>query len=700
MDGPVIVHRINKGFAFIGFIRVLKTIKPDIVHIHAPNIFSCQAIPITKLMGIPLLATVHRAEIDRAHKLYHALRKISLRGFDRIVAVSNFSKSLALRAGALPEKVVVIHNSCREEIYHDEDKMYARKKIGVSEGNKIILFVGNLIKLKGVYTLLEAMREIHKKDGNIVALIVGDGEEKENLLSRLKEWNLEDVVSLVGTIKEDELVHYYNAADVFVLPSLVEGQSVALLEAMACGLPIIASKIGGNIESITDQINGILYEGDGQILAKNICYLLNNEHLRLRMSMDCLRIYHSNFSQKYQLAKYLKLYKELTYDNDSCVDTHKKLILFDAPGLSHYTSYLACGLSRYYEVVLYGFSRDKFEIVANGKQENIRFIEIKSNTSPTKTTYLDLIVRPIRVFWLLCRVLVFQNYDLVHFQGHLPMMFLFLPVVRMKKKRIFWTIHDVSLRPSSPGRRGRFEIIYLRLVSQPSILSHHVDGIFVHGRFLKEQLIATGSRQEMICVIPHFDYDYLLRFSNIRNEDLLLPDQYALSFGHIKPYKGLDILINAARIVNQTIPNFKLLIAGNGNISYINSLVTCRDLGFIDLKIGYVHDRNIPLLFTKASFVVLPYTDGSQSGVLSLAYTFSKPVIASKVGSLPEYIEHGTTGYIFQSRDETKLAQYMIELLQDQTKCKEMGKRARQKLSQQMSVQKCCQLISDFYDRY
>ena len=93
----------------------------------------------------------------------------------------------------------------------------------------------------------------------------------------------------------------------------------------------------------------------------------------------------------------------------------------------------------------------------------------------------------------------------------------------------------------------------------------------------------------------------------------------------------------------------------------------------------------VPELFEKASIVVLPYIDASQSGVVPLAYSFQKPVVVTDVGSLPEVVDNGKTGYVVPPKDSKKLAEAIIDLLKDEAKRHEMGKNAFQKAHEELS---------------
>jgi glycosyltransferase involved in cell wall biosynthesis len=383
--------------------------------------------------------------------------------------------------------------------------------------------------------------------------------------------------------------------------------------------------------------------------------------------------------------------------NNKMTDT---ILLIDSNGLSHFTSYLAYGLSKFRNITLYGLSPEDFEITGAAKERNIKYYNVRDKL-PVGNSIPKIIIGTLLFFFVLIRATALSKYEIVHIQGYVPTFFLFIPMLKLRRKKILWTAHDIDYRPSNKGIRGKLDSIYISISCEPMILRKYSDAIIVHGHDLKKQLLSKGIENKKIHVLPHFDYNYLLNYPNNPNfefSEIGLLTNYVLFFGRIVPYKGLDALLNASRIINKYIgDDFILVIAGEGNISLIKSHMSPDQNAYIHIINRRIASRQIPDLLRGAKFLVAPYTYASQSGVISLAYTFSKPVIVSNVGSIYEYVEHGKTGLIFDSGNEQQLADCIIELIKNRNLCEKMGQNANQKLLSEMSLELYCNRVNYLY---
>ena len=384
------------------------------------------------------------------------------------------------------------------------------------------------------------------------------------------------------------------------------------------------------------------------------------------------------------------------------------VLLIDNDGFSDYTCYLAKGLSKYLDVILYGFSKESFNVTRASNEVGIKFYDIKKRL-PKGSSPISGIIRVLCLFFILVKLLMGSKYDIVHVQDYLPTFFLFIPFLKLRRKQICWTMHDLEIFIFAVGINGKLQKLFLRMVSQPTLITKHADKIFVHANSLREQLIAKKVDKDKIFVMPIFDYQYLLELNNddgdVKLCDSLLKEGYGLFLGNIAPWKGIHTLIDAARMVRKKLgQKFKLVIAGEPyrgfrNLDFFEG-VNSEDSSYIRIIDKFIPSSEIPFLVRKSSFLVLPYNNlfqHSASGVIPLAYTFAKPVIVSNLPSLVEYVDHAKTGLIFDVSDSKQLANCMIELVENNSKCIEMGQAAYQKMVNEMSLDSVCKLVFNIY---
>lgn len=193
---------------------------------------------------------------------------------DKITVLSNQEKELSVKIGlAKSEKLLVIPNGINTDVFRKKevDREYARKSLDMEEGGFYIITVGRLSTEKGHKILIEAFRKVlkEKTESRIFLGIVGDGPLKNEI-----EKANEDIIAngkLILYGYSSDIRKYLFAGDLFVLPSLYEGFGIALLEAMAAGLPVVASNVGGIPELLGDEFDGFLFPpGDSEELSRLI----------------------------------------------------------------------------------------------------------------------------------------------------------------------------------------------------------------------------------------------------------------------------------------------------------------------------------------------------------------------------------------------------------------------------------------------
>jgi len=190
-------------------------------------------------------------------------------------------------------------------------KLFANRRDSIANKNGfVILSVGRLEKVKGHKYLINAFAEIKKKVPEAKLLLVGDGSERKNLERQILDLGLGDV-EFIGEIPHEELPHWYHKADVFVMPSLSEGFGITSIEAMASGVPVVASRVGGLLDIVKDGENGMLVEeGDSQAIVNAVLSLYTNPQKLKQLSiLGAERA--QNYSWDGVASRVTRLYKNL-----------------------------------------------------------------------------------------------------------------------------------------------------------------------------------------------------------------------------------------------------------------------------------------------------------------------------------------------------------------------------------------------------
>jgi len=206
--------------------------------------------------------------------------------------------------------------------------------------------------------------------------------------------------------------------------------------------------------------------------------------------------------------------------------------------------------------------------------------------------------------------------------------------------------------------------------------------VIVHGQALKEILLKRHMLPlERIATIPIGE---LSIYRHWCHQSWSQQEGTILFFGRIWPYKGLDYLIAAEPIISAACPEARFVIAGRGeDFDRYRAMMTHPER--FELLNEYISRADIPRLFQRASIVVLPYIEASQSAVIPLAYAFGKPVVATEVGGIPDVVDDGVTGYLVPPRDTDRLANAIIRLLQDKAMRQRMGQNALEKTHNELS---------------
>ncbi len=256
-------------------------------------------------LGISLPVSVIGTVFD------HAYGARLLGKADTIISVSHAAKKDISHYHEInEEKIRVIHNGVDTNFFKP---VSSDLRQDLADGyDNVMLFLGRLIKQKGVEYLIQAMPKILEENPSTVLLITGKGKSKPGLMKLVKKKRLKNNVKFTGFIPEEQLPALYSASDVYVLPSLWEVLPISLLEALACGVPLVSSNAGGNAEIVEHGRNGFVFKmRDVSKLAEYTSSLLSDPSLRKRMGKESRRIAEKKFDWDIIARKTYEFYKEV-----------------------------------------------------------------------------------------------------------------------------------------------------------------------------------------------------------------------------------------------------------------------------------------------------------------------------------------------------------------------------------------------------
>jgi glycosyltransferase involved in cell wall biosynthesis len=306
-------------------------------------------------------------------------------------------------------------------------------------------------------------------------------------------------------------------------------------------------------------------------------------------------------------------------------------------------------------------------------EPHLQWLNPALNFQPFNRVRLRQPLRQLQTMYMLLQRIRRFNPDVIHFQKWHLWFNLSLPLLRQYPLVI--SIHDPRRHTGDKGAHKTPQSII-------DFAYRRADRIIAHNEQMKqiivEELHLPSEIIDVVPLIERGDADAQIHIQEIENE--------ILCFGRIWQYKGLEYLIRAEPLITAQIPQAKIVIAGRGEdfTPYRRMMVNPENFVVYNEFVSYEKRAE---LFRRASVVVLPYIEATQSGVIPVAYTYAKPVIATEVGGLPTQVEHGRTGFLVPPRDEKALAEAVVHLLRDKELRHQLGANGKQKLEAEWSAE-------------
>lgn len=306
----------GRRFQVASLARAIRRIKPDIVHSH--NWSAIEAVLAGRWVGsCRLVHSEHGIETDGAFRepwRRRWFRRIAYEMADHVFCVSaQLRDHRAQETGFPVKRIDVVRNGVdtRRFSFRPELRSTMRERMGVSPDEFCIGAVGRLEAVKGLDTLLHSVASAGASNANWRVLLIGDGAERSRLEHFVRESPyLAARIRFLGDV--GNVAELLAALDVYVLPSISEGISNSLLEAMATGLPVIASSVGGNVEVVCDGESGLLFPTrDSQALAQSLERIHRNPEFAKQLGRNAVDRVKKEFSLDTMVSNYERMYARL-----------------------------------------------------------------------------------------------------------------------------------------------------------------------------------------------------------------------------------------------------------------------------------------------------------------------------------------------------------------------------------------------------
>jgi len=249
--------------------RLKRTFRFELVDAHFEFPDGVGGTLIAKLFRRPVIVTL-RGKLVRlsGYRFHRPQLRWMLRRADRVLAVSAYLRSIAERLGIPPDRVRVIRNGVDANLFSPMDRVEARRLCGLPADRTVLVTVGGLDAHKGQHLVVEALPALIERRPRLLYVMIGAGRPGESYVRSLERsvsrLGLGEHVVFAGTLRHGELRPWFCAADLFVLLTKSEGWPNVLLESLACGIPVVATRVGGVPEIVRDGVDGILVPyGDG-----------------------------------------------------------------------------------------------------------------------------------------------------------------------------------------------------------------------------------------------------------------------------------------------------------------------------------------------------------------------------------------------------------------------------------------------------
>ena len=287
---PLVSRPFNGWMASRALLRHVRNFAPDIIHSFFLYPEGYAALQIGRALSIPVVAKGIGSDINRFTGRISAIHTRSLlKQVDFLFTVSEDLRKKAIGMGASPEKSQTILNGCDLSVFHVRNRLEARNKLHIESTSEAVVYIGRMDVKKGLRELVEAAAALHPQRPNLHVYMVGEGPDKPLIESAIQSNNASSFVHAPGACTFNEVADWMSAADLVTLPSYMEGCPNVVLEALACGRPVVATDVGGIPEIMNDDCGQLVPPRDSPALARALAAVLDRTWDAEAISAHCGR---------------------------------------------------------------------------------------------------------------------------------------------------------------------------------------------------------------------------------------------------------------------------------------------------------------------------------------------------------------------------------------------------------------------------
>jgi len=279
----MVVHGFLMALCSLHIVRrIRREFPPDLIDAHFAYPDGFAGMLIGKFLGCPVVVTARGSDVNVCAKfpLIRLLLRLGLSRATHVISVSNALAEKIRQLGIPQNKIRVIPNGVDTETFYPSSRGQARKSINFEGSQKLLLSVGNFTSNKGMDLLVKALAYLRDREGldSLPSLVlIGEGKERLSLESLVIDMKLTHNVRIMGSVSHASLPKWYRAADLFCLASSREGCPNVILESLACGTPVVATRVGGIPDLVNSPDVGILTDRSTGSIAKAIRQALEKD---------------------------------------------------------------------------------------------------------------------------------------------------------------------------------------------------------------------------------------------------------------------------------------------------------------------------------------------------------------------------------------------------------------------------------------